>query len=237
MLKKDLGIEKTRLQIEQNRFELEKRRAELENSLLHKHFGAIVAAVVSISAAIVSYAQIQIAQIQKNKELEMLEIKSQRDWKVEAAKFVVENKKVIFSEDDQERQMMRHVISIAFPKEVGDGLLVKVEKIKSGSLIRRYWKPDGKNIDEANANKLKDWLKNNGRSDDSITLFLHAENLDDVRAKAVKELNLENIQKTITNVPSESIEFVKKAAELEGATVTTKRQPDGKWTITSTYSQ
>lgn len=58
-------------------------------------------------------------------------------------------------------------------------------------VLRKYWKPDG-TINRINERKLKEWLKVNGLSPDSITFFLRNGILADARRRAVKDLELSN---------------------------------------------
>ncbi|TQV82875.1 hypothetical protein [Aliikangiella coralliicola] len=213
-----------------------KQRVAREESLVNRHFGAIITAVVSIAAVIVSYVQIEVAKVNKSKELDVKRLESERLWKIEAAKFIGQHRETIFSEDDRQRQIMRHVISVAFPKEIGVTLLVRVKKAKSGDLLRRFWKPDGINVEKKNEEKLKAWLENSEISGPgSITMLLHAESFEDARVRAVTELNLEGRQSTMTNVPNEQLSEVKNSYLQEGAQVTARLQVNGTWTVTVTY--
>ncbi len=65
-------------------------------------------------------------------------------------------------------------------------------KTVSGDILRKYWKPDGENIDKENEKNIKRWMENNristGRG--SITIFFRASEYEDLRKKAIRELNL-----------------------------------------------
>lgn len=231
------SIEAVRLELERERLLLEQRRTKREGRLLNRHFGAIITAVVSIAAVFVSYAQIHVAYINKSRDLAVKNLEGVRQWRIEAAKFVASNRDAIFSPDDEQRQTMRYVISVAFPEEISNGLLVSVRKAESGSLLRRFWKPDGMNINKANAEKLRTWLKENNIAGVALPFFFRAARFQDARVRAVKELGLEGRQSTITNVPDASLAAVKRDFELDGATVTARRQADGKWTVTATFPE
>lgn len=61
---------------------------------------------------------------------------------------------------------------------------------KKGELLRKFWKPDGDNINPINQEKLKDWMKGNGINT-SITFFIYNPELfGNAHLKAVKDLNL-----------------------------------------------
>jgi hypothetical protein len=76
----------------------------------------------------------------------------------------------------------------------------KIEKILEGSYmkdcssdrLRTFWKPDGKTVDLANAEKLKTWLQNNGFESDDVTALIRLDTNAAARVKAVQDLGLGN---------------------------------------------
>ena len=66
--------------------------------------------------------------------------------------------------------------------------------MRSGSsdILRKYWKPDGKNRNLSNDKKLKEWMSANGLTVEpgSITMLLYSAEFESLRQKAVKDLNL-----------------------------------------------
>jgi hypothetical protein len=65
-------------------------------------------------------------------------------------------------------------------------------KSDSSDILRRYWKPDGKNINQGNEKKLKDWMSSNDLSvgPGSITMFLYGAEFEGLRKKAIQDLKL-----------------------------------------------
>jgi len=65
-------------------------------------------------------------------------------------------------------------------------------KSGTGDVIRKYWKPDGKNINQVNEDKLKNWMSSNDLSvgPGSITMFLYGAEFEGLRKKAIQDLNL-----------------------------------------------
>ena len=185
------GLEQLRLALERDRFELEKRREEREGTLLNRHFGAIMTALVSIVAVVVSAAQIWVAQIQKTRELEVKAIESERQWGIEAAKFIAGNHTAIFSKDDQERAIFQGIIFVAFPKAISDRLLSKVKTEESNILLRRFWKPDGEHINQDNMSRIRKWLDDHNIQEPSITFFMRSDIYASARQQLVKELGLD----------------------------------------------
>jgi len=232
----DQEIQRGRLDVERERLELERRRAEREGGLLNRHFGTIITALVSVAAVVVSFAQIMVAQIEKSQELEAKALDAERQWRIEAANFVASNREAIFSEDDQQRQLMQRVISVAFPKEISAGLLVGVRGVESVSLLRRFITPDGASVNPANRAKLAEWMKAN-RLDESVTMFLNAAEFENDRIRAVQELGLATRQQTMTDVPASEVDAVVKRFTDGGAAVAKKPQSDGRWTVTATLPE
>lgn len=62
----------------------------------------------------------------------------------------------------------------------------------TGDVLRKYWKPDGKDINQANDKKLREWMSANGLSagPGSITMFLYGAEFEGLRKKAIQDLNL-----------------------------------------------
>jgi hypothetical protein len=66
----------------------------------------------------------------------------------------------------------------------------KYVKDDAGERLLKFWKPDGKNINKSNQEKLVKWLKENGQptGPGDITMFLRDEAKSDLRVRAVREL-------------------------------------------------
>ena len=67
----DRRIESTRLKIERERLRMDQRREMREGNLFNRHLGALITTVVAIAAAIVSYAQLEVAEVNKSKEIKL----------------------------------------------------------------------------------------------------------------------------------------------------------------------
>ena len=74
--------------------------------------------------------------------------------------------------------------------EIKNILKGKYSVSKEGELLRKFWKPDGDNINPVNQEKLKDWLKSKGIIA-SITFFIDSSELFwSAQKVAVKDLNI-----------------------------------------------
>ena len=65
-------------------------------------------------------------------------------------------------------------------------------KSSAGDVLRKYWKPDGENINQENEKNLKNWMSSNGLSVEpgSIIVFLRGAEFEGLRKKAIQDLNL-----------------------------------------------
>jgi hypothetical protein len=148
-----LEIERERLElqkaIETSRLEFEKLKLEREHKFWNRNSGVLITGLISFAAVMVSGAQIwsttitqnrqmQIAEFQKNREIEMidrqkekelslLDENNKREWNLSAAKFVADNRKVLFEGSSQEKELLAKMIGNIYPPNVATSLLAKLE--------------------------------------------------------------------------------------------------------------
>jgi hypothetical protein len=60
----------------------------------------------------------------------------------------------------------------------------------SSTLLRKFWKPNGKTINPANESKLRQWMKDNA-IEVSITSFMIGDTFSEGRARAARDLKIE----------------------------------------------
>ena len=117
-------------------------------SFMDQHFAAIITAVVSLSAVLVSAAQIWVATINKEKELtvavataqqerDMAELVSSRTWKLDLAEFMAENRSAIFSEGEDGRQLQM-VMLATFPPDITHNVFRNLSDINTDT-DNTYW--------------------------------------------------------------------------------------------------
>lgn len=148
-----LGIERERLEIqkdiENSKLEIERLKLEREQKFWNRNSGTLITALVSLAAVIVSSGQVistwisqnrqlQIAIIQKNQEIDMVERQkvkelalldeqNRREWNLNAAKFIADNRKGLFDGSQQEQKLLAKVIRTVYPPDVAALLLEKLE--------------------------------------------------------------------------------------------------------------
>jgi hypothetical protein len=123
----DDSIEKANLPLEERRFELEKARLALEGSFSKKYAAALIGVLGAIVAGIFALAQIQVASITKEKELESARLEHERRWKLDVADFVFRNRETIFSTNETEQRRIRNVMVVTFPYDITKVLFEKLE--------------------------------------------------------------------------------------------------------------
>jgi len=60
----------------------------------------------------------------------------------------------------------------------------------AGTILRKFWKPDGKITNKRNEARLRKWMNTNRLSDISITAFISAEFFAQLRSKAIRDLDI-----------------------------------------------
>ena len=110
-------------------------------SFFNEHFGATITAVVSLSAVLVSLAQVWVADINKEKELQITksnaeearkldELKSSRAWKLDLAKFMATHRKEIFAENEESLHLQK-IMLVTFPREITANVFGNLSRIDS----------------------------------------------------------------------------------------------------------
>ncbi len=77
----------------------------------------------------------------------------------------------------------------ASDRELKD-IVVSYKADAAGAVLRSFWKPDGKTIDKVHETTLRNYLKDNGLDDLSITTFIIGDKYSDARSKAVLDLKI-----------------------------------------------
>ncbi|MDO6477254.1 hypothetical protein Q4520_17675 [Alteromonas sp. 1_MG-2023] len=131
-------------------------KESVKESLFNKHFGAIITGTVSLCAVMVSFTQVWVASIDKEKELELLRLtaeesryleerKSERKWQLDLANFMAKYRKEIFT-PSKERFDFQKIMLATFPKEItlhAFGNLSEINDLNSD-----YWsKPEYRVLD------------------------------------------------------------------------------------------
>lgn len=100
---------------------------------------------------------------------------------------------------DENVSLTPHLIAINQAEENSEVIIIeRITSVgeyyfsKSSDIIKRYWKPDGKTINNNNENTLVSWMITNNLDTNAggITNFIYVKNMESMREKAVIELNL-----------------------------------------------
>lgn len=115
------------MDIERQKLEIEKKKLALEQSFSKQYAVPIVTIFCAVIAGFFAVAQVQIAAINKDKELALTNIQNERKWKLDVADFVFKNRDIIFSSNIAEQRSLRDVILVTFPSEITEKLFERIE--------------------------------------------------------------------------------------------------------------
>lgn len=153
-------FEEARLSIERDRLELDKSKAAFERRFLRANSGVLISAAVSFAALIVSVGhvwvtniskkqelemarsqqltQLEQQRVQKEKEMQVLELQRKREWDLSAAKFVTDNRTAIFQGSQREQLLFSQIIRTVFSSETSKLLVSNRENASTGP-SKRLW--------------------------------------------------------------------------------------------------
>lgn len=138
---KKVEIELQRLELERERLsvesQIERERLSFDQKFAHRHMGAIITAIVSLAAVIVSGTQVwvatihkerdtQIAREQKERELQIAQLENEREWNLDVTEFVFKHRAEVLSSDPQEARAIRDIMLVTFPDEITDVLFERL---------------------------------------------------------------------------------------------------------------
>lgn len=116
----------------------------IEDSLLK-----VSTAIAAVLAVFVSVAQVLVAAINNDKELELARmqseaasklemLKSDRTWNKDVANFLVENEEKIFSDDLKTRESMKSIMLATFPPEVTETIFSNFSEVVSSEFASEW---------------------------------------------------------------------------------------------------
>lgn len=151
-----------RVLLDKERLEFERTKFESERVGIAKRLGLLIPFVVSIAAIVVSVAQIRIAVISRDKQIELqqfegeaarvlqrqmqeaqlkhAEAEAKREWDLKFATFMAENSDDVFSSDSIRRKQMRLVIELTYPRQAWDALFRRIAEASPTSEVRESWR-------------------------------------------------------------------------------------------------
>lgn len=120
------SLDEKELELNRQRLGSEKARLVLEESFVKKYATPLFSVVVTIVAGFFALAQVWIASINRDKEIETTRLQNERQWKLNVADFVFKNREIIFSGNTEEQRRLRDVMVVTFPPEVTTGLFERI---------------------------------------------------------------------------------------------------------------
>lgn len=210
-------------------------------SFLDKHFGSILTAIITV---IVSIAAIYVSC----KQVEVAEIESDRQWRIEAANFIMQNNKSIFGKDNKIRERYFEIIELVFPPEISFELRQQMfdqYTIDTKNVLLTFLKPNGEKVHKLNSAEFTEWLRihepnmfnsfNSLADSDLIKTVIVNTNFVNIRKQAAKDLNLKHRVQVYGDVHEDVVSKKEKELVRKGAEVFVNIQNNGKYQITVIY--
>ena len=143
-------LEQVKLDIERERLELQRAhvaqaRARLDRAgrgqqrgrLFSDHLGSMITAIVSLAAIFVTLAQVWVATQSKNKEISLLKMQQDQEWRFKALEFVTKNSDSFFGKNALRREQMANALAAAFPADVAGPLLNNLKQTATSQEARQ----------------------------------------------------------------------------------------------------
>lgn len=208
------------------------------SEFFNKHFGSIITAIVTL---VVSFAAIYVSI----KQVEISEQDSDRQWRIEAAKFIAQNHGSIFRGDNKTRERFFEIIELAYPPELSAKLRLQMfdqYTIETKDVLITFLQPDGEKIHTQNNKEFTDWLKTNKpelltpyenlADTELIKTIMINTNYADMRRKIAKDLDLKNRVIEYGDLHKDVVDKKKNEFENKGSEVFYGIQNDGNYKMT-----
>jgi hypothetical protein len=138
------------LDLEERKFKFEQEKYASDNSIMRKNFATIITAIISITAVSISLVQVfksdlskkrelEILQVQGDKQIELQRAQKDREHSIELAKFIAANQEVINGNDNKKRELMKDVILVAYPRFAED-VFKRLEHTSTDTASKEVWK-------------------------------------------------------------------------------------------------
>lgn len=112
-------LERAKLRLEEERLALEKAKWEYEKTSSRRHLAPLLGILGTIIAGLFTMAQVWVATIQRDQEMQSAKLQREQEWKFQMVEFVFNNREAIFSsEDDPEKRRILKLIAVAFPQDI-----------------------------------------------------------------------------------------------------------------------
>jgi uncharacterized membrane protein len=109
------------------------------SSVINRHFGVIITAIVSLAAVIVSYLQLNNNSINAKAQMDLEKLKNDRQFYFEVAKFLLDHEKDMASRDISKIQYLRNVVISAFPNDVAIQVSSRMRDTASTEEVKKVW--------------------------------------------------------------------------------------------------
>ena len=117
------SIEERKLRLDRERFDHERQRQTREDKSVLKRGTALVTIGAGLLAATISVSQFLLQRDKASLDRVLEKEKSDRDWKLQAVRMVMDNDKKLFSAEEKERAAAIAIIKTALPVDLYNNIL------------------------------------------------------------------------------------------------------------------
>ena len=128
-------IERLAYELEVEKLRWQQLVEERQNTVLNRHFGVVITAMVSIAAVFVSYLQLDTSKAQLKNE----ELKNDRQFYLEMSKFLLQHQEDVTSTDPEKITFLRNVVATTFPRDVGIRVCNQMQSNGTTPEMKRIW--------------------------------------------------------------------------------------------------
>lgn len=135
----ETAIEAERLKIEQKRLVLEETRTRIESKFFNRHFGAIIAAIVSIAAGLVSLTQIYLQHRQYVTQLNRESSARLKDQQLAEQRLLLDGVQVVAQHSEEffgapadRKEFIRNTALVGLPVPLGQVIAKAIDSPRSG---------------------------------------------------------------------------------------------------------
>jgi hypothetical protein len=132
-------LEVLKYELEREKFLWQKTAQEADRSIVNRHIGVIITAIVSVSAIAVSYAQLNISSTNAKAQLDNEKLRSDRQFYLEAARFMLVYEQDLKSDDVERLRYFRDVVISAFPSDMAAQIMTTMRDTSPKPAARAVW--------------------------------------------------------------------------------------------------
>jgi putative chitinase len=135
----DQTLDQLKYDLEKQKFDFDRLKYERDNTFFNKNFGVIITAIISAATVFVSVSQIIISTNYNNSQLTNAQVKADRDFAFDLAKFMLAQREDINTSDLNKARYIRNTVIAFFPSEYGARIAKSMRDLSDDKDIKAAW--------------------------------------------------------------------------------------------------